>query len=87
MKRAMLILSSMFILTLIGCGEEVKKEEVKTVEWYKEHEIERKAQIEKCNNNPGELNITPNCINARSAQSELTFWSNKKRTKILEPIK
>lgn len=42
-------------------------EEVKTVNYYKQHTAERKAKIDECKNNPGELRGTPNCINAIAA--------------------
>lgn len=42
-------------------------EEVKTVNYYKQHISERKAKIEECKNNPGELKGTPNCVNAITA--------------------
>ena len=38
-----------------------------TVAYYKEHEAERKAMLIKCNNDPGHLKGTPQCINARQA--------------------
>lgn len=55
------------LLILIGC--EAKKEEVtvQTVDWYLTHDVERKAMQKECQNNPGELGQTPNCINASLA--------------------
>lgn len=55
------------LLLLIGC--EAKKEEVKvqTVDWYLAHDTERKATLKECQNNPGELGQTPNCVNASIA--------------------
>ena len=57
-----IITVSLFLLVLTGCLE--KKEEVQTVEYYKDHKEERTLKIEECENNPGELSDTPNCINA-----------------------
>lgn len=54
-----------FILSFIGYGKE--NEEVKTVEYYKKHETDRKIKIKECKNNPGELRGTPNCVNALAA--------------------
>lgn len=48
--------------SLIGCGEEVH-----TVEWYKEHREECDKKLKECENNPGEMHHTPNCVNARKA--------------------
>ena len=50
---------------LMGC-----KEESKTVDWYKTHEKERQEMLAKCKNNPGELENTPNCINAKEGEWE-----------------
>ena len=43
-------------------------EETKTVGFYLQNEVQRKEKIAECNNNPGELAKTPNCINAGKAQ-------------------
>lgn len=65
-----------FILAALitGCG---KSEPVQTVDWYKEHQAERKAMLEKCRNNPGELRGDKNCINAQKAENKLTWESDK----------
>jgi PBP1b-binding outer membrane lipoprotein LpoB len=79
----MLLFATIFILFLAGCGEEVK-----TVQWYKEHEVERKAQLEKCKNNPGQLEKTPNCINARAAWNEIDSELGRRKKGIrMNPIK
>ncbi|MDR2876034.1 MAG: EexN family lipoprotein [Methylobacillus sp.] len=39
-----------------------------TVGWYKTHDAERKEVLAKCNDNPGELQNTPDCINAARAE-------------------
>lgn len=54
-------------VALVGCKE---KETVQTVDWYKENTAERAAMIAKCNNNPGELEASPNCVNAQQANNE-----------------
>ena len=43
-------------VVLVGCGE---KTPVQTVDWYKTHDAERLAMIEKCAANPGELAASP----------------------------
>lgn len=48
-----------------GCSEDVK-----TVEYYKEHTDERKAKIGECRNNPGGMKGDPNCHNAFVAHSQ-----------------
>ena len=60
--------------SLIGCAEEVK-----TVQWYKEHPEEMKQYIDKCKDNPGELAATPNCINAKKASASLERAEARKR--------
>lgn len=75
---ALLLVSA---VTLGGCGE---KTPVQTVDWYKAHDAERLAMIEKCTANPGELAASPNCINAKTAANHLTV--DKRGYKNLTPI-
>lgn len=67
MKKLFIALAITGIFT--GCGENTP---VQTVEWYKSdnHDVERKEMLAKCQNNPGELAASPNCINAQKAQTE-----------------
>jgi PBP1b-binding outer membrane lipoprotein LpoB len=65
MKRLSLILFVAVALT--GCGENTP---VQTVDWYKQHDTERKEMIAKCKASPGELSASPNCINAQQADNE-----------------
>ncbi len=58
------------VLWIVGCTNE-SLESVQTVEWYKTHEAERIAMATKCQNNPGQLASTPNCINAKQAVSDI----------------
>lgn len=57
---------------LVGCQD--KMEAVQTVDWYVAHETERKQMLSKCANNPGELSMTPNCMNADVAANRVE-WS------------
>lgn len=68
---AQLLYIAIAAATLTGCFE--SKEPVQTVDWFKENAAERKAQIAKCNANPGELAAKPNCINATTAANRLTL--------------
>lgn len=52
------------VTSLVGCKESTP---VQTVEWYITHDTERLAMIEKCKNNPGELELSANCLNAQAA--------------------
>jgi hypothetical protein len=38
-----------------------------TVDWYVAHGDERKAEVAKCDNDPGDLQNTPDCVNAKDA--------------------
>ncbi|MCR4145633.1 EexN family lipoprotein [Alcaligenes faecalis] len=67
MKKLSIVLVIAAFLT--GCGENTP---VQTVDWYKTHELERTAMIDKCKANPGELGTSPNCINAITAANHLT---------------
>jgi PBP1b-binding outer membrane lipoprotein LpoB len=62
-------------LFLAGCTDETQKEAkvepTQTVEWFKEHKEEREAMRKQCANNPGELEDTPNCINAEAADAAI----------------
>jgi len=88
MKKVTLILATVGLLVgLTGCNEDKKAEAepVQTVDWYKEHTTERRAMLDKCNNNPGELAATPNCVNASRAESSLT-WSARGGVKTPAPL-
>jgi hypothetical protein len=63
MKKPLIIL--ILASSLMGC--EGEKEEVHDVEYYYQNFEECKKQVEKCQNNPGQLQDTPNCKNARAA--------------------
>lgn len=65
-----LILSG--VIGVVGCTQEAL-EPVQTVAWYKAHEAERIAMAKKCQNNPGQLEKTPNCINAQQAVDDIAM--------------
>ncbi len=59
--------------TLAGCFDDTKATgQVQTVEWFKANNDDRKAVLQKCDNNPGELMGTPNCVNALKASKDLS---------------
>lgn len=58
-KNSKFIIALSALSTLIGCEEQVK-----TVEWYKAHEKERKEKIMNCNS---EFKDDYDCKNAREA--------------------
>lgn len=55
-------------LMLSGCWEEQIKEEVRTVDWYKEHQTALAEKLKECSNNPGQFENLPNCKNAQKAK-------------------
>ena len=63
---ALAILAALAALALTACEREVQ-----TVEWYKEHDVERTEVINECKANPDKLAKTENCINAKKARREL----------------
>lgn len=60
---ALLVLAT----ALAGCGDNTP---VQTVEWYKQHDAERKEMVDKCNDNPGQTELAANCTNAKQADNE-----------------
>lgn len=64
MKRLLLVAGLGAVLLLPGCKGE---KEIKTVQWYREHPVERQQQVDICKNNPGQLKDDPNCVNAMQA--------------------
>lgn len=62
-KLVMSAVLATMVLSFTGYSEEVK-----AVNYYKQHTKERKAKIDECKNNPGELRGTPNCVNALTAE-------------------
>lgn len=65
MKKCIFLSVLFCLFTASGC----KAEETRSVEWYlkPENKAAWDAKLEECQNNPGELEKTPNCINARAA--------------------
>lgn len=62
----MLIVAAGLMLALPGSG---MAEPTRTVEWYLAPENSKALddKVKECQNNPGELGNTPNCVNARAA--------------------
>lgn len=63
----MKITHAIVIVAMIGLSACSKGESVQTVDWYKTHDAERKAMVDRCHAAPGELALTPNCVNAGQA--------------------
>lgn len=60
-------------------------EPTRSVEWFIEHRQELKETLAACNANPGELAVTPNCINAKEARGKITWGAQGGGVKA-EPI-
>jgi protein involved in sex pheromone biosynthesis len=73
MKKLLILFMVSSALTLSGCND--KSEETKSVSFYKNNTEKMLIQIAKCNENPGELMSTPNCINALSATKQKSIGS------------
>jgi hypothetical protein len=66
------VLASVFVLS--GCWEKSPTEETHTVDWFIDaaNEQAHEETLKRCNKNPGELDSTPNCINAKQAFRVMT---------------
>ena len=53
--------------SLAGCGEHSA---AKTVDWYKENPVERKALLVNCTANFGQIGESANCVNAQQAATQ-----------------
>jgi hypothetical protein len=82
MKKNVLIFVIFGTLSfLVGCGDKKLLEPTQTVDWYKSHHAELKDVLAKCKNNPGELAATPNCVNAKLADKQLSMGDSNKAIK------
>ena len=52
----------------------------RTVQWYATHPSERERTRRACLNDPGHLEQTPDCINAKRGELEATAQANRSRT-------
>lgn len=73
-------------ITLGACSKEPK-----TVEYYKQHEAERRAVLDKYKDNPGKFRDDPDAINALEAATRLRKehlyggWTKKEETRVVVP--
>ncbi|MVT69506.1 EexN family lipoprotein [Bradyrhizobium pachyrhizi] len=73
MKTRLAILLFAVAAALTGCNEADKGQQSKTVGWFLDHRGELAATLQGCSDNPGELEKTPNCINANEARNQVTI--------------
>lgn len=64
----MKIIHAIALAAIVGLSACSKGESVQTVDWYKAHDTERKAMVDRCHADPGELAVTANCVNAGQAR-------------------
>lgn len=60
--------TSTLAFSIVGCGDGPSHD----VSWYKAHDTERLAELERCHNNPGDIKNAPSCINAIKAAKQLS---------------
>ena len=70
MKKPLMLL--VLASSLVGCQEEATHD----VEYYYKNFDECKKQVEKCQNNPGKLEDTPNCKNAKAAYHKRLIYGD-----------
>lgn len=72
LHRLVIIIGTAIILAACDNRGEEKKASapVRDVEFFLKNPDERKATVAECDNNPGELAETPNCVNAYQADDE-----------------
>lgn len=72
MKTRLAIFLIMVTAALTGCNDADKGQQSKTVGWFLDHRDELAVALKGCSDNPGELQMTPNCINANEARNQIT---------------
>lgn len=73
------------LMVLVGCKED-QPASAMTVDWYKTNEQARKEMLVKCNNNPGELAATADCVNARKANSDIQWGEDSNKAINVKPL-
>jgi len=73
MKTRLAILLITVAVALASCNEADNGQQAKTVGWFLDHREELAVALKGCSNNPGELQKTPNCINANEARNQVTI--------------
>lgn len=65
--RLLYAIAGLLGLGLASCSA---PEPSRDVAFYRDHATERAAEMAKCRNNPGQLEKTPNCLNALRADAD-----------------
>lgn len=77
MRARLSILLFTVATALTSCNEADNSQASKTVGWFLDHRDELAATLKGCRDNPGELEKTPNCINANEARNKITIQEMK----------
>ena len=74
-KAVIVILSVGLLVSLTGCMDKDKgkdQKEVRSIQWFMDHDPERKSQLEMCMANADKVAMPMNCTNAKQAEMSLT---------------
>src|SRR3569833_2811103 len=72
------------LLSVTACSPE--SEPPRTVSWFEQHPEERKALLAKCQDDPGRLAETPNCVNASQAEGQASIGSVREKPHLKLPL-
>lgn len=85
MKKSLVSAVVFFSIVLTACG---KSEAIRTVDYYKSHDVERKEMLEKCRNEMGvKAAVSDNCMNATKAKTALETSASRNTYTELEVLK
>lgn len=73
MKGKRLFTLCVMVGLLSACNGEVTHD----VRYYLDNADERAVKLAECGNNPGEKDISPNCVNAREAETKAMLSSKE----------
>ncbi|WP_448128195.1 EexN family lipoprotein [Salinicola sp. NYA28a] len=76
LKSVLVLVTAAAIMMLSGCNDE----DPKTVEWWSQHDSERKEFVEECKNDSAEA-MSTNCQNAMRAESKDEIIGDKRSLK------
>jgi hypothetical protein len=71
--RIPLVVCAALLVSLAGCKHHAKHD----VAYYTAHDSERAAELAACNNDPGDLDATADCQNAKTADLNADFDPTK----------
>lgn len=66
---------AVIVTALVGCARDSADESGQTVAYYRAHSAERVEMVRACANDPGRLQKTRACVNARAAERQAGIGS------------